>query len=112
MRIPYMRGVLLYGPQALIGVIASNQVTRRGASSAVGIIGFVSYIAPIVSGYVFGILADTPSVGWDGVFKIMIIVAVAGALTMAVLWNVKADAYETEAAATDSNKLEEDSLDG
>lgn len=104
-------GFFLYGPQALIGVIASNQVTRRGASSAVGIIGFVSYIAPIVSGYVFGILADTPSVGWDGVFKIMIIVAVAGALTMAVLWNVKADAYETKAAATDSNKLEEDSLD-
>jgi sugar phosphate permease len=104
-------GFFLYGPQALIGVIASNQVTRRGASSAVGIIGFVSYIAPIVSGYVFGILADTPSVGWDGVFKIMIVVAIAGALTMASLWNVKADAYETEAAVADTDKLDDDSLD-
>lgn len=100
-------GFFLYGPQALIGVIASNQVTRRGASSAVGIIGFVSYIAPIVSGYVFGVLADNPLVGWDGVFKIMIAVAVIGALTMAILWNVKADAYNTEEAKKEELLAEE-----
>lgn len=104
-------GFFLYGPQALIGVIASNQVTRRGASSAVGIIGFVSYIAPIVSGYVFGLLSETPSIGWDGVFKIMILVGVAGAITMAVLWNVKADAYETQTAEAETNTLDKDSDD-
>lgn len=88
-------GFFLYGPQALIGVIASNQVTRRGASSALGIIGFVSYIAPIVSGYVFGLLSDNPAFGWTGVFKIMIFVAIAGLITMASVWNLKADAYNT-----------------
>ena len=88
-------GFFLYGPQALIGVIASNQVTRRGASSALGIIGFVSYIAPIVSGYLFGLLSDHPDWGWSGVFRIMIFVAIAGTLTMATIWNLKADAYDT-----------------
>lgn len=94
-------GFFLYGPQALIGVIASNQVTRRGASSALGIIGFVSYIAPIISGYVFGLIADNPKFGWEGVFKIMIFVGILGLVTLATLWNMKADAYDhnEEAAA-------------
>lgn len=87
-------GFFIYGPQALIGVIASNQVTRRGAASANGIIGFVSYVAPVVSGYVFGKLADNPTIGWEGVFRIMIIVALLGLLTMLLLWNTKASAYE------------------
>lgn len=86
-------GFLLYGPQALIGVIASNQVTRRGASSANGIIGFVAYLSPLVSGLVFGHIADTS--GWELVFKIMIVVAFIGLLTLLTLWNKKTDGYST-----------------
>ncbi len=89
-------GFFLYGPQALIGVIASNQVTRRGASSANGIIGFVSYLSPIISGLVFGHIADNPKFGWEGVFKIMIFVAVLGLITLLTLWNKKTDGYGTE----------------
>lgn len=91
-------GFFLYGPQALIGVIASNQVTRRGASSANGIIGFVSYLSPIISGFVFGKIADNPAFGWEGVFRIMIFIALLGLVTMATLWNTKADGYEHDAA--------------
>ncbi|MCQ2140715.1 MAG: MFS transporter [Bacteroidales bacterium] len=87
-------GFFIYGPQALIGVIASNQVTRRGASSANGIIGFVSYLAPIISGWVFGSLADNH--GWELVFKVMIVVAFLGLLTMLSLWNTGADGYSSE----------------
>lgn len=86
-------GFFLYGPQALIGVIASNQVTRRGASSANGIIGFVAYLSPLVSGLVFGHIADTS--GWELVFKIMIVVAFIGLLTLLSLWNKKTDGYST-----------------
>ena len=86
-------GFFLYGPQALIGVIASNQVTRRGASSANGIIGFVAYLSPLVSGLVFGRIADTS--GWELVFKIMIVVAFIGLLTLLTLWNKKTDGYST-----------------
>ena len=63
-------GFFLYGPQALIGVVASNQVTRRGASSA-----------------------DNPKFGWEGVFKIMIFVAALGLVTLLTLWNKKTDGY-------------------
>ena len=86
-------GFFLYGPQALIGVIASNQVTRRGASSANGIIGFVAYLSPLVSGLVFGHIADTS--GWELVFKIMIVVSFIGLLTLLTLWNKKTDGYST-----------------
>lgn len=86
-------GFFLYGPQALIGVIASNQVTRRGASSANGIIGFVAYLSPLVSGLVFGHIADTS--GWELVFKIMIVVAFIGLLTLLTLWNKKTDGNST-----------------
>ncbi len=89
-------GFFLYGPQALIGVIASNQVTRRGASSATGIIGFVAYLSPIISGFVFGHIADNPKFGWEGVFRIMIVVAVLGLVTLLTLWNKKTDGYESE----------------
>lgn len=86
-------GFFLYGPQALIGVVASNQVTRRGASSANGIIGFVTYLSPIISGFVFGHIADNPKFGWEGVFKIMIFVAALGLVTLLTLWNKKTDGY-------------------
>lgn len=89
-------GFFLYGPQALIGVVASNQVTRRGASSANGIIGFVAYLSPIISGFVFGHIADNPDFGWEGVFKIMIFVAFLGLLTLLTLWNKKTDGYSEE----------------
>lgn len=89
-------GFFLYGPQALIGVVASNQVTRRGASSANGIIGFVAYLSPIISGFVFGHIADNPDFGWEGVFKIMIFVAFLGLLTLLTLWNKKTDGYGEE----------------
>ena len=91
-------GFFLYGPQALIGVVASNQVTRRGASSANGIIGFVAYLSPIISGLVFGHIADNPKFGWEGVFKIMILVAVLGLITMLTLWNKKTDGYNNSEA--------------
>lgn len=87
-------GFFIYGPQALIGVIASNQVTRRGASSANGIIGFVSYLAPLISGWAFGSLADNH--GWELVFKLMIVVAFFGLITMATLWKTNADAYNNK----------------
>lgn len=98
-------GFFLYGPQALIGVVASNEVTRRGASSANGIIGFVAYLSPLISGIVFGWIAD--NYGWDTVFRIMIVVAFLGLFTLLTLWNKKTDGYSesegTEGDGTDGN---------
>ena len=54
-----LAGAFIYGPQALIGVISSNHATRKGSATALGIIGFVSYVSVLVSGWGFGLIADS-----------------------------------------------------
>ena len=88
-------GFFLYGPQALLGVIASNQVTKKAASSAVGLIGLTSYVSVIFTGAGLGWYSD--HFGWDSLFILMAGVAVIGGLTVSVLWNIKDDGYIHEA---------------
>ena len=88
-----LAGMFIYGPQALIGVIASNHATRKASATANGIIGFVSYVSVLVSGWGFGLIADS-EYGWHGVFIAMIVMAVIGALIFVPMWKMKRDAYE------------------
>ena len=53
----------------------------------------MTYLSPIISGFVFGHIADNPKFGWEGVFKIMIFVAALGLVTLLTLWNKKTDGY-------------------
>ena len=80
-------GFFLYGPQALLGVVASNEVSKKAASSAVGIIGFMSYLSTLITGYPLGKFADT--YGWHPLFILMAGVAVIGCILVATLWNLK-----------------------
>ena len=82
-----LSGFFLYGPQALLGVIASNEVSKKAASSAVGIIGFMSYLSTLITGYPLGKFADT--FGWHPIFILMTGVAIVGAILVATLWNHK-----------------------
>ena len=86
-------GMFIYGPQALIGVIASNQATRKASASANGLVGFVSYVSVLVSGWGFGIIADS-KFGWHGVFVTMIAMAIIGLLIFIPMWKMKRDAYD------------------
>ena len=88
-----LAGMFIYGPQALIGVVASNHATRKASATANGLVGFVSYISPIVSGLGFGIIADS-KFGWHGVFVAMVVMAIIGALIFVPMWKMKRDAYE------------------
>ena len=88
-----LAGAFIYGPQALIGVIASNHATRKASATANGIIGFVSYVSVLVSGWGFGLIADS-EYGWHGVFIAMIVMAIIGALIFVPMWKMKRDAYE------------------
>ena len=88
-----LAGAFIYGPQALIGVIASNHATRKASATANGIIGFVSYVSVLVSGWGFGLIADS-KFGWHGVFIAMVIMAIIGALIFVPMWKMKRDAYE------------------
>ncbi|MBR1871637.1 MAG: MFS transporter [Bacteroidales bacterium] len=82
----------VYGPQALLGIAASNQATKHAAASANGVLGIVGYVSPLVSGMLFGFLAD--SYGWDSVFAVAIGFGLLGAVVIASMWKAPADGYE------------------
>ena len=88
-----LAGAFIYGPQALIGVIASNFATRKASATANGLVGFVSYVSVLVSGWGFGLIADS-KFGWNGVFVTMVVMAIIGALIFVPMWKMKRDAYE------------------
>jgi len=79
-----LAGFFLYGPQALFGVIATNEVSKKATSTAVGIIGFMSYLSTLVTGYPLGKFADT--FGWHPIFLLMTGVSLLGFLLMMTLW--------------------------
>lgn len=84
-------GFFLYGPQALLGVVASNQVTNKAASAAVGLIGLCSYASVLFTGAPLGWYTD--HFGWGDVFLIMAVVAVIGSFFIFPLWNLPKDGY-------------------
>lgn len=81
----------IYGPQALLGTCASQQATKYAAGTGNGIVGIFGYASSIVSGVIFGSLAETG--GWDSVFPIAIAFGIAGAVAIALMWNAPADGY-------------------
>jgi OPA family glycerol-3-phosphate transporter-like MFS transporter/OPA family sugar phosphate sensor protein UhpC-like MFS transporter len=82
----------IYGPQALTGIAASNQATKRAAASANGILGIFGYASTAVSGLVFGMIAK--QYGWNTVFAVAIAFGILGCLVFALMWKAPADGYE------------------
>lgn len=82
----------IYGPQALYGVCASQQSTKYATGTGNGIIGIFGYASSIVSGVMFGALAEAG--GWDAVFPVAIAFGAAGAIAIGLMWNAPADGYE------------------
>jgi OPA family glycerol-3-phosphate transporter-like MFS transporter/OPA family sugar phosphate sensor protein UhpC-like MFS transporter len=93
----------IYGPQALYGVCASQQATKYAAGTGNGIVGIFGYLSSVVSGVIFGSMADAG--GWDSVFPVAIIFGVAGAIFIGLMWNAPADGYEKlNKVIADTNK--------
>ena len=84
-------GFFIYGPQALIGVTAAKHATKKAASSALGIIGLMSYLSVVITGAGLGWFSD--HFGWDHLFILMAGFAVVGGILLAVLWSIKDDGY-------------------
>ena len=93
-----MAGFFIYGPQALIGIAASNQATNRAAATANGLIGMFGYASGIVSGIGVGMLVDAWG-NWNYVFYGMIGIAVLCVAVFTLMWNAKADGYAEEETA-------------
>jgi len=86
-----LSGFFLYGPQALLGVTASKHATKKAASSAVGLIGLMSYVSVLITGAGLGWFSD--NFGWDHLFILMAGFAVLGGILVSLLWNIKDDGY-------------------
>ena len=86
-------GFLIYGPQAILGVTAANIATKKAASSAVGLIGFMSYLSTIITGFGFGALADKFG-GWGWIFITMGGLSVVGTVLILSLWGLEEGAGE------------------
>lgn len=82
----------VYGPQALLGIAASNQATKHACATANGILGIFGYASTTVSGLGFGYLAQ--HYGWNSVFMVSVAIGIAGSVVTALMWNAKADGYE------------------
>jgi OPA family glycerol-3-phosphate transporter-like MFS transporter/OPA family sugar phosphate sensor protein UhpC-like MFS transporter len=86
-------GFFIYGPQALIGIIAANLATKRAAASAVGLTGLFGYASTLLSGWGLGKLVEVH--GWDAGFVGMLIVTGIGALLLLLGWGAKAHGYKS-----------------
>lgn len=82
----------VYGPQALLGIAATNQATKYACATANGILGVFGYASTMVSGIGFGYLAQ--HFGWNSVFMVSVIVGIIGSVVIASMWKAKADGYE------------------
>ena len=67
------------------------QATKRAASSAVGLVGFMSYLSVIFTGVGLGWFSD--NFGWNHLFILMAGVSVLGGVVMVLLWNIRDDGY-------------------
>ena len=85
-------GFFIYGPQALVGVAASNHATKKAAATANGLVGIFGYLSTAVSGLGVGWIAD--NLGWNYVFVGVIGIAVVGAVVFLMMWGARRDGYE------------------
>ena len=90
-------GFFIYGPQALIGIIAANLATKRAAATAAGFTGLFGYARTLISGWGLGLLVDRS--GWHVAFGALLGVGAFGMFLFLLCWPAKAHGYE-EAART------------
>jgi OPA family glycerol-3-phosphate transporter-like MFS transporter/OPA family sugar phosphate sensor protein UhpC-like MFS transporter len=82
----------IYAPQALLGIAASQQATKKACATENGILGIFGYAATSIAGIGFGYLAD--NFGWNSVFLVAVIFGVLGVLVTALIWKAPADGYD------------------
>jgi len=82
----FLVGFLIYGPDSLVSATAAIDFgTRKGASTAAGIINGMGSVGAIAGGTIPGFFKD--SWGWDGVFMFLSASVLIASLLMLPKWN-------------------------
>ncbi len=80
-------GTLIYGPVALIGILALDLVPKKAAGTAAGFTGLFGYFLGTVGAEaVLGSIAER--MGWDSVFITLLVVCVFSIIMLAFSWNL------------------------
>ena len=84
-------GFCIYGPQALIGIVAANQATNEAAAMANGFTGIMGYASTTVSG--IGIALIKEHFGWGVTLGAIAGFALVGMVLFLFAWNSSANGY-------------------
>lgn len=87
-------GFCIYGPQALIGIIAANQATKEAAAMANGFTGIMGYLSTLVSG--IGVAFIKTHYGWGAALCSFAVFAIVGMILFSCAWFAKADGYRSK----------------
>lgn len=91
-----MAGFFIYGPQALIGIIAANLATKRAAATAAGFTGLFGYASTLISGVGLGYVVQ--HYGWSVGFVTLLCIGALGTFMFILAWPAKAHGYAVESA--------------
>ncbi len=89
-------GFCIYGPQALIGIVAANQATKEAAAMANGFTGIMGYASTIVSGV--GVAFIKTHYGWGATLCSFAVFAIVGMALFLFAWSAAATGYGREGA--------------
>jgi OPA family glycerol-3-phosphate transporter-like MFS transporter len=81
-------GVLIYGPVALIGILALDLVPKKAGGTAAGFTGLFGYfIGTVGAQAVVGLIATFW--GWNAVFMFLMGSSIIATIILAICWNLK-----------------------
>ena len=87
-------GFCIYGPQALIGIVAANQATKEAAAMANGFTGIMGYASTLVSG--IGIAFIKTHYGWGVTLASIAGFALVGMILFLCAWSARATGYKAD----------------
>ena len=88
-------GFFMYGPQALVGIIAANLGTKKAAATAGGFTGIFGYLSSIPAGWGVGTMLQHKTLDWNGIFYGFIAASIIGGLLFLACWKAPPHGYKT-----------------
>lgn len=88
----FLSGFLVYGPQVLVGIAATDFASKKAAGVATGFTGTLAYAGAAITGVPLGMIVD--HYGWDGGFVLFIGASLLGSFFFALTWRHRATILE------------------
>lgn len=93
----FLIGLVVFGPQMLIGVAAAELSHKKAAATATGFAGWFAYVGAASAGYPLGKI--TQDYGWEGFFWALTICCLIATLLLLPLWSVQSDSRRAKKPA-------------